>query len=404
MQAKRGFAEVAAQLIRGGSSVDLADKKKKKSALWAASNGHLDAVRVLLDAGSRSITQVDKDGATPLHRASRNGHPEVAELRLGLARGAEVNAVDRAGATSLMIASANGHEFVVGQLLSHDADVNLLALAHCALQEAARAGHDHVARLLLRAGASLVAGSPADGSGVRSATHLAAQHGHEEVLQVLFTAGAAVDERDGEGHTPLLLAASHGHTAAMGVLLEGGADVAAAQQGSGETALMAASAGGHEQAVSLLIDSGQRVDATRADGSIALIIATTGCQVGAAQVLLMHKADRMIARNDGATAATLAEAQLRDHSFPNAAKMAEVIGAGRGAGALGSCAQPLHVRHHVFAGDRSGAVGGDGVAQDLEGRRASRRSGGRRLWEVPRRAAGGARARGKAEQARIDAM
>ena len=72
----------------------------------------------------------NKDGATPLHRASRNGHPEVAELLL--ARGAEVNAVDRAGATSLMIASANGHEFVVGQLLSHDADVNHLAAKHTA--------------------------------------------------------------------------------------------------------------------------------------------------------------------------------------------------------------------------------------------------------------------------------
>ena len=117
----------------------------------------------------------------------------------------------------------------------------------------------------------------------------------------------------------------------MAVLLEGGANVGAAQRGSGETALMAASSGGHEQAVSLLIDSGAAVDATRADGSTALIVATTGCQVGAAQVLLMHKADRTIARNDGATAATLAEKGVEEHAFPNAAKMAEVIGAGGGA-------------------------------------------------------------------------
>jgi hypothetical protein len=80
----------------------------------AAERGHLETVRLLLDAGA-DPDRMDGDGETPLTCAARKGRLEV--LRLLLGPGAGVNSrtvpdldrVDGAGATPLMIAAANGY-------------------------------------------------------------------------------------------------------------------------------------------------------------------------------------------------------------------------------------------------------------------------------------------------------
>jgi ankyrin repeat protein len=56
--------------------------------MWAAAAGHVDVVRLLIEAGA-DVRAVDDEGVTALHLARANGHTEVAAALL--AAGADPN-------------------------------------------------------------------------------------------------------------------------------------------------------------------------------------------------------------------------------------------------------------------------------------------------------------------------
>jgi len=85
----------------------------------AAAGGQLNAVSYLLSRGS-NVDIADKWGRTPLMRASREGHVDVA--RLLLSAGADPNAVSQGfepGLTALEVANSNPE--IVELLVSHGA-------------------------------------------------------------------------------------------------------------------------------------------------------------------------------------------------------------------------------------------------------------------------------------------
>ena len=51
-----------------------------KRILWAAENNKLVEAKELLETDPSLVKSVDKDGYTPLHRASYGDHTEMAEL------------------------------------------------------------------------------------------------------------------------------------------------------------------------------------------------------------------------------------------------------------------------------------------------------------------------------------
>ena len=63
---------------------------------------------MLLAAGTN---RNDKDGLTPLHVATENGHAEV--IKMLLAAGANKDAADKDGCTPLYIAAEDGHAEVI---------------------------------------------------------------------------------------------------------------------------------------------------------------------------------------------------------------------------------------------------------------------------------------------------
>ena len=134
---------------------------------------------MLLEAGA------DKDAATmhgvtvtALHIAAREGHLEV--VRLLLQAGADKDASNGDGLTALHFAARPGHSEVVRLLLEAGADKDA-ATTHgvtvTALHIAAQEGHLEVVRLLLEAGADK---DTADTNGW-TALHFAAEDGHLEV-------------------------------------------------------------------------------------------------------------------------------------------------------------------------------------------------------------------------------
>ena len=85
-------------------------------------NGHLDVIRVLLDAGANPEAKAD-DETTPLYWACKKGHLEAARILL-LEAGVNINAQVKAGWTALHIAACEGHWDVVKVLLDAGAEID----------------------------------------------------------------------------------------------------------------------------------------------------------------------------------------------------------------------------------------------------------------------------------------
>lgn len=83
--------------------------------LWAASQGDLDEVRIVLATG-KDPSSTDYDKRTPLHLAASEGHLET--VRHLLERGADPAAEDRWGGTPLDDAQRGGHDRVAEVLLA----------------------------------------------------------------------------------------------------------------------------------------------------------------------------------------------------------------------------------------------------------------------------------------------
>ena len=87
----------------------------------AAFFGHLDAARLLVEAGAEvDAVSMDAQRLTPLHSAAAGRHPEIVELLLG--GGADPNVRQRGGWTPLHAAAQNGDSSSVEALLAAGAD------------------------------------------------------------------------------------------------------------------------------------------------------------------------------------------------------------------------------------------------------------------------------------------
>ena len=87
----------------------------------AATGGHLEVVRTLLEVGADKDKATTDTGATPLFTAAVIGHLEV--VRTLLEAGADKDkASTDTGATPLFMAAENGHLEVVRTLLEAGAD------------------------------------------------------------------------------------------------------------------------------------------------------------------------------------------------------------------------------------------------------------------------------------------
>jgi len=80
----------------------------------AASNGHLDICRLLIDKGVQMEAK-DSNGNTPLHFAAANGHLEI--VRLLCDHGADVEARNKWGMRPLHWAAYRGHISIVKELI-----------------------------------------------------------------------------------------------------------------------------------------------------------------------------------------------------------------------------------------------------------------------------------------------
>ena len=104
--------------MKKGTDINTRNKYRQTPLHLAATGGHIEIVRLLLEKGA-DINARDIKG-TPLHWAASRGHLEV--VRWLVENGADINARDEDGRTALHWATGNDRSIdVVGFLVEQGA-------------------------------------------------------------------------------------------------------------------------------------------------------------------------------------------------------------------------------------------------------------------------------------------
>ncbi|XP_061636226.1 espin-like protein [Phyllopteryx taeniolatus] len=209
LAARFGCVEAVRWLLSvGDSAVEEAETEcGAVAAHYAAFNGKLGCVELLVAHAPRCVNWQMSTGATPLYLACQEGHVHVAEYLVERC-GADVHVRAHDGMSCLHAAAHVGHNHVVAWLLTHtDVDPSCQDQdGATALHFAASRGHCCVLERLLCAGAKILkdlwGGTP---------LHDAAENGEMECCERLLASQADPSDRDVDGFTPAHLAHYNGH-------------------------------------------------------------------------------------------------------------------------------------------------------------------------------------------------
>lgn len=272
--------EVAQILLDRGADVNVRSTAGHTALWFAARQGHLESVRVLVEGGAK----VNDSDSSVLLTAINNGHSDIATFLLD--SGADPNVPDRGGYTALhravlkrsRVEQASIYEgmlVVVKALVAHGADQNVRILKPPPpppdAQPSARFAIDTL-----------------DLNGV-TPFWLAASGIDIPVMRVLVAGGADPRLPSADNTTPLMVAAGLGQAfrgkgtarrgdsavqviEALKLLLEWGNDINVGNDYH-QTALHGAADGVSATAVKFLVDHGARIDRTDSVGRTPLVVA-----------------------------------------------------------------------------------------------------------------------------------
>lgn len=298
--AMNGHFQAVQLLLARGAHVAAKNNEGVTALYWAANNGHASIIQLLLGKGANCRPK-DKIGWTPLHRAAFNGHTGVARALLD--NDADIEAKDGTKWTALMRAANNGNMEVVQLLLAKDANVTIKDMEGCTpMHHAALKGHASIVKLLLERGAH---SEDRDNDGWTVLQH-ASWNGHEKMVRYLLKNGANVHSRADNGWTALHQATWNGHATVVGRLLKGGADPNVTDD-EGETPLHQAAWRGHTAVIKLLLEEDADPNLRDRTGQTALHQAASNGSKAVVQLLLDEGADPRVEDDDDRKPHSLAE-------------------------------------------------------------------------------------------------
>jgi len=292
--ASRKHDKVVRILLDAGADPDSTDASETPLLCRAADNSNLKLAKMLLKAGANADPSWDGFW-TPLHLAIRTGNYEMIELLLEF--GADIEAPWTAGITPLGLAVISGRKDIAALLLSRKANPNACDdLGRTPLANARKNGLGEIARMLVSAGAK----QPDAETGKKLLELLAA--GKLDECKPLITRRTALEVRNSNDWTPLMIASSAGHTEIVEALLKAGARVNSRADLNGTSALHLAAFRGRLEIVKTLIQAEAEVDIRTQDGSTPMMLAALRGQNLVICALLTAGAKKGLQSMDGTNA------------------------------------------------------------------------------------------------------
>ena len=245
-----GDAQAILSSVRGGAEVDAQDEEGDTALNLACYQGYLDCVRLLLGLGARAEIH-GKHGMTGMLWAAQQGHLAVVQMLLA-SPGVSLDTRNYNGESALMWAAYRGHVHVAAHLASCGALVDAVSKnGSSALISASYRGHGPTVEFLLQRGARVNQQNAMGWTGdalsttcltlyLCSATFVSPTHArlfpphapalmcacrndHLAVAETLVQAGAHVGIRDGNGKTVIMRAHARGQDRVVAYLLSVGA-------------------------------------------------------------------------------------------------------------------------------------------------------------------------------------
>ena len=303
-------AESVRLLIREGEEVNAAQGDGMTALHWAAENGDVLILEMLISAGANPEAVTRLGRYTPLHLASKAG--QGASVISLLSLGAVVNPKTTTGAvTPLHFAATSGNDIAVKSLLDHGADVDAKELqwGQTPLMFAAALNRTGAVNLLVAYGADVsmeakvidiakrqeedradqvrwnslrrtLSESSTGNAGSTQASGSASARSNTEPESIPQVQLRSVDEIDPlsyadlvgthGGLTPLLLAVREGHFEAVRTLLDNGADINQTSAGDHTSPMLMAAVNGQFDLVKQLLEWGADPNLTSDAGGTPL--------------------------------------------------------------------------------------------------------------------------------------
>ena len=331
--AMRGDTERVRTLLRDGADVNAAQGDAMTALHWAALNGDLETMNVLLYAGATTEPRTRVGGYTPLHLASSRGHA-AAVARL-LETGSRPNPVTGTGVQPLHLAAHAGNADAIEALLERGADVNARDETHgrTPLVFATSQNRLEAMKVLLANGADPGVATTVIDYRERAVADNQARQTRDRIVSA--TTGRATNSNININDPPPQAAAGRGAGAPLvgaqgGTARSGGgsaqpldpneppqaggrrarggvpggprppSDVEQIGRQGGFTALHYAARDGHAKAVALLLDAGTDINRpSDGDRSTPMVVAIINGQYDLALALLERGANPNLANDDG---------------------------------------------------------------------------------------------------------
>ncbi|KAK2766117.1 hypothetical protein FQN54_007632 [Arachnomyces sp. PD_36] len=258
----------------------------------AASKGFEQAICDRLDKGA-NINELDSGNWAPLHLAIQEGH--IAAMKLLLDRGADISIGGGGlGAKPLDLAAMSLNPSLMAALLEYRPNLEARTNGLTALYYAISAGDEGVAQLLLEAGADVKARTTCDPGTGESVLHMAVASFKHSILSLLIRYGADVNAAgtNPAGQTALHIATQYGDEVSLRELIKAGADVFATFP-DGQTALDVAAKEGRINTASILLEHGFDVRTQNERRMSPLYMAAIHNRVQMVEFLLDRGADNI---------------------------------------------------------------------------------------------------------------
>jgi ankyrin repeat protein len=187
---------VKSMLDKGLVDLKLAMDSDTPPLLAAATKGHFEICKILIEAGfDPNISSTDDNDYTPLHNAAGYGNGDTIRVLVG--NKANIEACTSDGRRPLHMACFKGRLDCVRKLIRFKADIES---NDCngwnALHFAACYGHLEIVKLLLKPGIfkpattrNITSGGPGENSSECTAADLAKSNGYDEIVGILLEAG-----------------------------------------------------------------------------------------------------------------------------------------------------------------------------------------------------------------------